>query len=150
RNYFHRIDLDPAFKTAEESEITLMKSDVIADILERWYEEGREDFHAFIESYSYSKSDAPVEDLILQMYSFSMSAPWPEKWMADKQKAFEIETLEDMNKTEWMQELLQYIKTVLGDLIDINAKAIEICNGSGGPSAYLPALLSDRELLLKL
>ncbi|HBI74129.1 MAG TPA: hypothetical protein DDY59_13230, partial [Lachnospiraceae bacterium] len=26
RNYFHRIDLDPAFKIAEESEITLMKS----------------------------------------------------------------------------------------------------------------------------
>jgi len=150
RNYFHRIDLDPAFKIAEESEITLMKSDVIADILERWYEEGSEDFHAFIESYSYSKSDAPVEDLILQMYSFSMSAPWPEKWMADRQKAFEIETMEDMNNTSWMQELLKYIKTVLGDLIDKNAKAIAVCNEPGGPGAYLPALLSDRDLLLKL
>lgn len=147
RNYFHRIDLDPAFKIAEDSEITLMKSDVILDVLERWYEEGREDFHAFIESYSYSKSDAPVEDLILQLYSFSMSAPWPEKWMADKQKAFEISSLGDMNNTVWMQELLQFVKTVLGDLTRKNTKAIEICNSSGGPSAYLPALLSDREFL---
>ena len=150
RNYFHRIDLDPAFKIAEESEITLMKSDVIADVLERWYEEGREDFHQFIESYSYSKSDAPVEDLILQLYSFSMSAPWPEKWMEEKEKEFAIESLEDMNRSTWMQELLHYVKTVLGDLMQKNAKAIELCNLSDGPEAYLPALLSDRALLTEL
>ena len=140
RNYFYRIDLDPAFKIAEESEITLMKSDVIAAVLEQWYEEGREDFHEFIESYSYSKSDAPVEDLILQLYSFSMSAPWPEQWMEDKQKAFALESLEDMDNTIWMQELLKYVKTVLGDLTKKNEEAIAICNESGGPSAYLPAL----------
>ena len=81
RNYFYRIDLDPSFKIAEESEITLMKSDVIADVLERWYEEGREDFHEFIESYSRSKSDEPIEDLILKLYDFSMSNPWPKKWL---------------------------------------------------------------------
>lgn len=150
RNYFYRIDLDPAFKIAEESEITLMKSDVIAAVLEQWYEEGREDFHEFIESYSYSKSDAPVEDLILQLYSFSMSAPWPEQWMEDKQKAFALESLEDMDNTIWMQELLKYVKTVLGDLTKKNEEAIAICNESGGPSAYLPALLSDRDLLQQL
>ncbi|MBE5966829.1 MAG: helicase-exonuclease AddAB subunit AddA [Lachnospiraceae bacterium] len=150
RNYFHRIDLDPAFKIAEESEITLMKSDVIADVLECWYEEGREDFHSFIESYSYSKSDAPVEDLILQLYSFSMSAPWPEKWMEEKEKEFAIESLEDMNGSVWMKELLHYVKTVLEDLQQKNAKAIELCNLPDGPEPYLPALLSDRALLAEL
>ncbi|MDF2537792.1 MAG: hypothetical protein K0S76_813 [Herbinix sp.] len=150
RNYFHRIDLDPSFKIADESEITLMKSDVLEEILERWYENGREDFHAFIESYSHSKSDAPVEDLILLLYNFSMSAPWPKAWLADKQKAFEINTLEDMNISDWMKELLHYVCVVLGDLLDKNSDAMNICNESGGPGAYLTALISDRDLIEQL
>jgi len=150
RNYFHRIDLDPSFKIAEESEITLMKSDVMSDVLERWYEEGREDFHSFIESYSYSKSDTPVEELILQLYHFSMSDPWPKVWLGEKQKAFGVNSLSQMNATDWMGELLHYVKVVLGDLLQKNAEALDICNEAGGPGAYIPALVSDRELLKQL
>jgi ATP-dependent helicase/nuclease subunit A len=150
RNYFHRIDLDPSFKIAEESEITLMKSDVIANILERWYEEGREDFHAFIESYSYSKSDLPIEDLILQLYNFSMSDPWPKAWIADKKNMFALQGLDQMVAAPWMKELLDYVGSVLGDLVKKNQEAMELCNESGGPAAYLPALLSDYDLLSEL
>jgi ATP-dependent helicase/nuclease subunit A len=150
RNYFHRIDLDPSFKIAEESEITLMKSDVISDLLERWYEEGREDFHAFIESYSYSKSDTPIEELILQLYAFSMSDPWPESWIGEKRKMFHLGSLEEMYRISWMKELSGYVKDVLGDLLTKNAKAVAVCNEPGGPAAYLSALLSDRNLLERL
>ncbi|MFT4145651.1 MAG: UvrD-helicase domain-containing protein [Mobilitalea sp.] len=147
RNYFHRIDLDPSFKIAEESEITLMKSDVVQDMLERWYEEGSEEFHSFVESYSRSKSDEPLEGLILQLYNFSMSAPWPERWLKDKEKVFDIQTLEEMYESAWMQQLMDYIQSVLGDLSQKNAMAIRVCQEEGGPSAYLSALMSDRDML---
>ncbi|HHX11554.1 MAG TPA: UvrD-helicase domain-containing protein [Clostridiales bacterium] len=147
RNYFHRIDLDPSFKIAEESEITLMKSDVVSHVLEAWYEEERPDFHKFIESYSYSKSDGPIEDLILKMYSFAMSAPWPEKWIEQAGDAFDMDSIEAMNSNKWMSDLLNYVKTVIADLIVKNGMAIDLCNGSGGPTAYLTALVSDSELL---
>lgn len=150
RNYFHRIDLDPSFKIAEESEITLMKSDVVSEILERWYEEGREDFHAFIESYSYSKSDAPVEELIRQLYNFSMSDPWPKEWIEEKKRMFGLKSLEEMYQAPWMKQLSDYIRFLLQDLLDKNTEAIGVCNETGGPSAYLPALLSDRGLLEEL
>ena len=150
RNYFHRIDLDPSFKIAEESEITLMKSDVIADILERWYEEGREDFHAFVESYSYSKSDLPIEELILQLYNFSMSDPWPKAWIARMREKFDIASVREMCETAWMKELVVYIDAVIGDLLKKNKKALDICREANGPSAYEPALLSDRSTLVEL
>lgn len=150
RNYFHRIDLDPSFKIAEEAEITLLKSDVISDLLERWYEEGREDFYDFIESYSYSKSDAPVEELILQLYQFSMSAPWPKRWIEDRRKMFELQSVKELSQAEWMTGLMDYIRAVLQDLIIKNTMAQEICNEEDGPVLYLPALLSDRELLEQL
>ncbi|NLK73822.1 MAG: helicase-exonuclease AddAB subunit AddA [Clostridiales bacterium] len=150
RNYFMRIDLDPSFKVGDEAEITLLKSDVLAEILEEYYEEGREDFHSFIESYSHTKSDAPIEEMILQLYSFSMSNPWPKQWIAEMKNSFNIETIEDMNKTQWMKELMDYIKSVIADLLYKNSLAIDICNQEGGPGAYLTALLSDRDTLTKL
>lgn len=147
RNYFHRIDLDPSFKIAEEAEITLMKSDVISDILERWYEDGREDFHDFVESYSYSKSDLPIEDLIIQLYNFSMSDPWPKAWIEQKRKSFSLSSLSQMNETSWMKELLEYVRVVLQDIYSKNAQALAICHEVDGPSAYEAALLSDRSVL---
>jgi len=147
RNYFHRIDLDPSFRIADEADSMLMKSDVVSDLLERWYEEGREDFYRLIESYSYSKSDAPVEDLILQLYDFSMSSPWPREWINDKRKLFELGDLEDLYSAPWMKELLEHAKIVIRDLAAKNARAIRICNESDGPVAYLPALMSDRARL---
>ncbi len=147
RNYFHLIDLDPSFKIADEAEVTLMKSDVMADLLEKWYEEGREDFHDFIESYSRSKSDEPVEELILQLYSFSRSNPWPGQWLDEKLETFEVQSMDDIEKTDWMKGLLNEINILLDDLIQINQQALEISNGTGGPGAYVPALLSDKDMI---
>ena len=44
RDYFHEIDLDPVFRVAEEEELTLLRHEVIADVLEEAYDEGEEDF----------------------------------------------------------------------------------------------------------
>lgn len=150
RNYFHQIDLDPSFKLADDAENTLLRSDVMAEVLERWYEEGREDFHEFIESYSRSKSDLPVEELVLQLFHFSMSNPWPKLWLEDMEKSFQLDSLEEMEATDWMQELLGYIGFVLEDLARKNEEAMAICNESDGPGAYLTALLSDREIIKRL
>ena len=37
RNYFHRIDLDPDFRVAEEGELKLLQSDVLDQVLEQYY-----------------------------------------------------------------------------------------------------------------
>ncbi len=148
RNYFHHIDLDPSFKMAEEAEITLMKSDIIANVLETWYEEGRKDFHRLIESYSYSKSDIPIEDLVLSLYNFAMSNPWPKTWLDSIGLSFRLGTKDDMNRAAWMKEILNHVAVVILDLKDKIETAIEICNEADGPSAYLPALLSDSEMLI--
>jgi ATP-dependent helicase/nuclease subunit A len=46
-----------------------------------------------------------------------------------------------------MQQLMDYIQSVLGDLSQKNVMAVRICQEEGGPSAYLPALMSDKDML---
>ncbi len=147
RNYFHTIDLDPSFRIADEAELTLLRSDVIQELLEERYEEGNEDFLNFVECYSASKSDAPIEDLILKLYQFSMSYPYPEEWLSKRVDDFKISSILELNQTEWMKDLLYHIKLLLMDARNINAEAMKLCASPNGPEAYIQALLSDQEIL---
>lgn len=144
RNHFNTIDLDPGFRIAEEAELTLLKSDVIGALLEQYYEEGREDFLDFIESFSTGKADGGIEELILKLYEFSMSYPWPEEWLSANKKLFSLETVEEMKETTWMKLLMDFLHRVAEDLLLRLQEAIEICNEGDGPLVYLAALESDQ------
>lgn len=147
RNYFHMIDLDPSFRIADEAELTLLKSDVISELLEEQYEEASEEFLDFVESYASVKSDSVLEDFILQLYGFSMSYPWPEEWLASMGKNFDIADLEGLQQTPWMQKVMEYILTILNDARELNDLAISVCREADGPLAYMDALLSDQDVL---
>ena len=75
RNYFNTIHIDPSFRVANESELVLLKSDVIEELLEDQYEQGSESFLHFIECFATGKTDQAIEDLILKLHEFSMSFP---------------------------------------------------------------------------
>lgn len=150
RNHFHTIDLDPSFRVADEAELTLLKSDVMEELLERKYEEAGEEFLVFTESYASGKSDEAIEQLILSLYGFSMSYPWPEEWLESRRALFRIDSREDMEQSVWMQSLLVYIGTIVEDMMGYNAQALSVCHETCGPYPYVDALEQDRELLIQL
>ncbi|BCN32151.1 helicase-exonuclease AddAB subunit AddA [Anaeromicropila herbilytica] len=150
RNHFNSINLDPSFRVADEAEIKLLKSDVISNLLEAHYEEPTKEFINFIECYSSGKSDEQIEELILNLYNFSMSYPWPKDWLEENRKHFAIASLEEMEQTEWMKSLLDYLRLIFQDILERNEEALRICLEPDGPIHYQEALLSDRELLESL
>lgn len=147
RNHFNSIDLDPSFRIADEAELTLLKSDVLGELLENYYEESGEDFLDFIESFSAGKSDDEIEDLVLKLYHFSMSYPWPDEWLEEKKNTFNLSSVEEMKKSDWMKALLHNINSMVKDMMERCREALSICNESDGPRAYITALQSDMELL---
>lgn len=150
RNHFNLIHLDPSFRIGDEAELTLLKSDVLGELLEEYYEAGDKDFLSFIECFASGKTDKKIEDLVLKLHQFSMSYPWPKKWLTEREEAFLLESIEDMKNTNWMKEFLQYLSSMISDLADRCTEAISLCNGVGGPMAYLPALEGDYKLLTAL
>lgn len=77
RNHFHEIDLEPDFRIGDEGELKLLKEDVLRGVLESNYEQMSPEFAAFAKGYVSGKSDAKVAEMILSLYEFSMSYPWP-------------------------------------------------------------------------
>lgn len=147
RDNFQSLPIDPSFRIAEEAELTLIKSDVLEELLEACYEEGRDDFLAFTESFGGGKTDDGIEDLILNIHQFSMSAPWPEDWYDKLKENFEVESAEDMKSADWMHELMSMINRIVSDLYSMCEEAVLICQQADGPTAYQSALFSDSEQL---
>lgn len=82
REHFHKLDLDPGFRVADEGELLLLKADVMKELLEEYY--GREDerFLQFVDTYASGRTDGGLEDYILKVWEFSQSNPWPGEWIA--------------------------------------------------------------------
>ena len=114
RNYFHTIDLDPGFRTANEGEIKLLKQDVAKEVLESSYQERTESFDRFVESFATGKSDEVLTELILRMYEFAMSNPWPLEWLDSCTKAYEIRTKEELVSCIWMKKTVGGCRTPAG------------------------------------
>ena len=64
RNHFGEIDLDPAFRVADEGELKLLKKDIIKELLEEEYARKRDSFLYFVECYASGKKDEVLEELI--------------------------------------------------------------------------------------
>ena len=77
RNHYSSLEIDPAFRIGDEGALALMRADVMKEMLEWHYQEGGEDFAAFVEQFGRGKSDAGNEDVILQAWTFSQRHTWP-------------------------------------------------------------------------
>ena len=72
RNHFDEIDLDPDFRVADDGEIKLLMQDVLAQMLEDYFTEGREDFLACVEYFAPTGKEKRLEEQILGLYEFAM------------------------------------------------------------------------------
>ncbi|MGL5354045.1 MAG: helicase-exonuclease AddAB subunit AddA [Clostridium sp.] len=143
KNHFHTIDLDPSFRISDETENTLLKAEIISDVFDDYYEADNEGFQRLVEAYSGSRDDEKLKEIILNLYRFSMSGPWPEKWLSDKAQEFNIDTLEQLNSTEWIKVLKESLEVEIRGYLSMLRKALNIINETDGLEPYLEAFSSD-------
>lgn len=145
RNHFHEIDLEPNFRIGDEGELKLLREDVLGRVLEQNYEEPSEAFSDFVEGYASGRTDAALNEMILQLYEFSRSYPWPEKWLDSFVGAYRIETREELDRAEWLAPLTENICFVLKDCEQLLKQALAVTQQDDGPDMYEKAVRSDLE-----
>lgn len=145
RNHFHEIDLEPNFRIGDEGELKLLREDVLGKVLEQNYEEPSEAFSNFVEGYASGRTDAALNEMILQLYEFSRSYPWPEKWLDSFVGIYRIENREELDRAEWLAPLTQNIRFVLKDCEQLLKQALAVTQQDDGPDMYEKAVRSDLE-----
>lgn len=146
KNYFNEIDLNPGFRIADENELSLIKVDVVGEVLEKYYEEGSKEFLDMIEKYASSRTDKNIEELIINLHGYSMSYPWPEEWLNDLKGNFNLSSIDDLDKSLWMNDLKKHIYNIVYDVKEDTEYALELCNDIAGPSQYIENFQGDSEI----
>lgn len=140
KNYFQCIGLEPGFRVGDPGELSLILEDVLADVLERWYEAADPEFLAFADNYASAKNDTNLAQMVRRLYDYSTSYPWPEEWLRQitdvyEPQALTAEALSDPDS--WLQELMRYLHAVIGGERDRLLLAKRLCLEPDGPDMYL-------------
>lgn len=162
RNYFTDIDIDPGFRTADEGEIKLLENDVMADMLEEYYASEEQDFYDFVDAYGKGRDDSAIIDIILKIYRFARSYPWPDEWYDSCLSVYQLDDASDAGDTGDVDDadgtgnrltrlfenpavryLMNDISYRLESYDRQYDKLEEICASPQGPSMYLAAVQSD-------
>ena len=117
KNNFFEINISPNFRIGSEEEITLLKQEVLEDLFEKKYEEENEEFLKLVDTYADYRGDEKLKDIVLKLYEFSQSAPFPMEWLNEKIDMFSQskELEEDFGKTEWGKILLSDMEETIID-----------------------------------
>lgn len=150
RKYSYLLEIDPAFRVADEMETDLLKQDILEDLLERWYgkeESELEHFYAVVDMFSSDRSDVEIENLILRLHDFSVQHPWPDQWLKEIVNVYKIPHQWREGDFPWLEMMKQEVINELEAMEQELSFAKNLTQVDGGPYHYLEVLEDDQRLI---
>ena len=149
REFFHLLSLDPGFRIGDEAELSLLKSDVLEEVLEECYEKEESPFAAFVESFGSIKNDGAVKDYILKLYEIAMSQPYAVEWLESLLAGFTL-TESEFQKHPMLEQVMTEVKNCLNDCSAVLERMLRLTEEPEGPAAYKETFQTDEEELRRL
>jgi len=149
REFFPSLALDPSFRIGDEAELSLLKADVLEEILEDYYAKENPAFLAFAESFGSVKNDTAIIEYVERLYNVAMSQPYPEEWLDSLLKGFGI-TEEEFRNHPVLHSVMEQVNTCLADCTAILENLFRLTEGSDGVAAYKDNFLADEEEIERL
>lgn len=101
RNHFYEIGISPNIRIGQQSEMELLRRQVLEDLFEEKYENEDKEFLLLIDTYASYKGDDNLKELILNIIRNISSNPFPEEWLQNAVEEFNIKEDIGFEKTKW-------------------------------------------------
>jgi len=151
RKYYYLLDLDPSFRIADETEIELLKEDVLEELLEEEYGKAdNERFFAVVDAYTGDRSDAELQEMILALYEFSRSHPAPDEWLADLVSMYDVDEQTNVETLPPARYIAQHAAMELAAAKRFIGLALALAEKESGPKPYEKRLREDMDLIADL
>lgn len=148
RKYYYLIHIDPVFRIADETEIELLKEEVIEELFEEQYgKEENEAFLSVVDRYTSDRTDANLQTIILRLYEFSRSHPYPDEWLNQLIALYDIADETAIDELPFVRYLWQHIDFQLQAARHLLQQALERTGEPNGPDYLRETLEGD---LMKL
>ncbi|WP_003540205.1 helicase-exonuclease AddAB subunit AddA [Desulfotomaculum nigrificans] len=143
RRYFYQLDLDPSFRVADEVEAELLRLEVLEELFEQRYNSDNTTFTTLVDAYGGPRDDAKLQDLVLELYRFSGSHPWPKHWLSGLADGFAIPQEQTLDDLPWINQVKEYIGQELDGVLGMLKQAALLARQPGGPEPYSATLAAD-------
>ena len=143
RQYFYRLDLDPVFRVADDTEADLLRMEALEEILEGRYTAGDEGFLKLVDAYGGDRDDTKLQELVLKLYEFASSNPWPELWLQTMAENYRPGEHADIDALPWGKSVVEWVELQLQGLRTRLERALKLAAAPGGPEVYLSTLRED-------
>ncbi|MDG0793212.1 UvrD-helicase domain-containing protein [Cohnella ginsengisoli] len=155
QRYAPLIGLDPGFRIANETEAELLRMDTLDELFEARYEEelalGEDGTLATLaDMYGGQRSDEPLHRLVLELFDFSRSHPWPDAWLRATAASFDIRGEAELASSPWVQSMRADVLLALSGAAGLLRAARELASAPGGPEPYASTLAEDAALVAAL
>ena len=122
RRNFARIDLDPKFRAGDTNELNILKREVIEELFEENYSNAT--FKDFTDEFGGNvHGDAGLYDMIIALHDFSLSMPYPDKWLDSLAAPYDLPESARLDDTIWFRFLKPHIDATLRRIINDCAEA---------------------------
>ena len=147
REFFCRVDIAPDFRVADDREEETLLQAALDAVLEEAY--AGPDFEEFAGAFSGERDDGPLMDILLALYRFTQSHPFPQEWLEEKLALYTAPgRAED---SVWGQALLVHAADVLQGCVDMLCAAREMLQEDEKlQAAYDPVYAGDVEMLRQM
>ena len=128
KNYFYEIGISSNFRIGDTSEIELLKQETLEEVFENLYEKNDKEFINLVNLYSGYRDDDSLKELVLKIYNYSQSMPFPKEWIRESTEKFNLKNKleQDFSETSWGKILVEYsfdeIKSCINDLEVLSQK----------------------------
>lgn len=146
RNYYNTIGLDPAFRVADGGELSLIRSDVFKKVAEEGFASGDEAFVEFAECFAPGKSADRLEELVLGLYDFAQSNPWPDEWLDGCLAVYQTESADGYEKLPVVKDTAEYIRAICRECVEEYETILRLCGEPSGPECYRDTILEELRL----
>ncbi|UVI32127.1 UvrD-helicase domain-containing protein [Paenibacillus spongiae] len=153
RKYYSLIGLDPGFRIANQTEADLLRMDVLDALFEERYAEAEQHdtgFTELVERFGGERGDGPLYALVMRLYQFSQSHPWPAVWLKETAAAFDVEDASGLGETQWVESLAGTVELALEGAERLLLQALDVTRLPGGPDAYAATFNDDLAVIRML
>ena len=113
KNNFYKTEISPNFRLANTPETELLRMEVLEDVFDNYYETNDKGFIKLIDTYCGYRNDDNLKDIILKIYKYIQSMPYPEDWIEEQAEKFNIKDDEDFSETIWGKLLIKEAKNII-------------------------------------
>jgi len=149
RQYFYRLGLDPAVQVMNEHEALLLRQEVLDELFARRFEaEPAGDFLGLIDRYGGGRDDEGLKLLVLSVFDYAQSLPWPGQWLQGAAGRFDVPgaaTIE--SQSQWWEPIRRQIGLELEQAAGALHHAVRLAARPGGPAAYGDTLWRELALI---